>query len=46
MGIIGLGDIGLSVAERAKAFGINVIGERKSGRTPQVEQKSVKSESN
>ena len=39
MGIIGLGDIGLSVAERAKAFGINVIGERKSGRTPQVEQK-------
>ncbi|GIR37467.1 MAG: hypothetical protein CM15mP49_28520 [Actinomycetota bacterium] len=26
MGIIGLGDIGLSVAERAKAFGINVIG--------------------
>ena len=39
MGIIGLGDIGLSVAERAKAFGINIIGERKSGRTPQVEQK-------
>ena len=39
MGIIGLGDIGLSVAQRAKAFGINVIGERKSGRTPSVEQK-------
>tara|TARA_Y100001970_G_scaffold1881_1_gene2229 strand:- start:11480 stop:12703 length:1224 start_codon:yes stop_codon:yes gene_type:complete len=39
MGIIGLGDIGLSVAERAKAFGIKVIGQRKSGRTPQAEQK-------
>ena len=39
MGIIGLGDIGLCVAERAKAFGIKVIGQRKSGRTPQVEQK-------
>ena len=39
MGIIGLGDIGLCVAERAKAFGIKVIGQRKFGRTPQVEQK-------
>ena len=29
IGIIGLGGIGLSVAERAKAFGLNVIGQRK-----------------
>lgn len=33
MSIIGLGDIGLAVAERAKAFGITVQAERKPGRT-------------
>lgn len=31
--IIGLGDIGLAVAERAKAFGMTVVAERKSGRS-------------
>ncbi len=39
IGIIGLGGIGLSVAERAKAFGLNVIGQRKNGRSPEVEQR-------
>ena len=29
LGLIGLGDIGLAVAERAKAFGMIVVGERK-----------------
>ncbi len=29
LGLIGLGDIGLAVAERAKAFGMTVVGERK-----------------
>lgn len=33
MAIIGLGDIGLAVAERAKAFGISVQAERKAGRS-------------
>lgn len=33
MSIIGLGDIGLAVAERAKAFGITVQAERKPGRS-------------
>jgi len=39
IGIIGLGGIGLSVAERAKAFGLSVIGQRKNGRSPEVEQR-------
>ena len=39
IGIIGLGDIGLCVAERAKAFGLNVLGQRRSGREPHVEQR-------
>jgi len=39
IGIIGLGGIGLSVAERAKAFGLRVVGQRKSGRLPEVEQR-------
>ena len=39
IGIIGLGGIGLSVAERAKAFGLRVIGQRKSGRSPETEQR-------
>ncbi len=33
IGIIGLGDIGMAVAERAKAFGLTVIAERKHGRS-------------
>lgn len=33
MSIIGLGDIGLAVAERAKAFGLTVQAERKAGRS-------------
>ena len=39
IGIIGLGGVGLSVAERAKAFGLRVIGLRKSGRSPETEQR-------
>ncbi len=42
MGIIGLGDIGLAVAERAKAFGISVAAVRKPGRSPDV-QSSIRS---
>lgn len=37
MGIIGLGDIGLRVAERAKAFGMRVVGQRRDGRRDEVE---------
>ena len=36
-GIIGLGDIGLAVAERAKAFGMTVSAVRKDGRSPSVQ---------
>jgi D-3-phosphoglycerate dehydrogenase len=39
IGIIGLGGIGLCVAERAKAFGLQVLGERKNGRSPHTEQR-------
>ena len=39
IGIIGLGGIGLSVAERAKAFGLRVMGQRRSGRSPETEQR-------
>lgn len=39
MGIIGLGSIGLAVAERARAFGISVIAVRKPGRSAQAEQR-------
>ena len=39
IGIVGLGEIGLCVAERAKAFGLTVLGERKQGRTQRVEQR-------
>ena len=39
IGIVGLGDIGLSVAERAKAFGMNIGGQRKQGRSETVEQR-------
>lgn len=37
IGIVGLGDIGLRVAERAKAFGLTVVGQRKNGRSEQTE---------
>ena len=37
MGIVGLGAIGLAVAERAKAFGLTVIGLRKVGRSQATE---------
>lgn len=33
IGIIGLGDIGLAVAERAKAFGMTVVAQRKGNRS-------------
>ncbi|MDH3296058.1 MAG: NAD(P)-binding domain-containing protein [Acidimicrobiia bacterium] len=36
LGIVGLGDVGLAVAERAKAFGLTVVAERKSGRSSQA----------
>jgi len=42
MGIIGLGDIGLAVAERAKAFGMTVVVERKNDR-PAVTQAAIRS---
>ncbi len=38
MGIIGLGDIGLAVAERAKAFELSVSAERKPNRSAKVQQ--------
>ena len=37
MAIIGLGDIGLAVAERAKAFGITVSAERRPDRDPDTQ---------
>lgn len=37
MGIIGLGEIGLHVAERAKAFGLSVIALRKTSRSAAAE---------
>ncbi|MGB5760195.1 MAG: NAD(P)-dependent oxidoreductase [Acidimicrobiales bacterium] len=37
LGIIGLGDIGLAVAERAKAFGLSVSAQRKPDRSPRVQ---------
>lgn len=39
LGIIGLGEIGLAVAERAKAFGLTLVGQRKAGRAPDVESR-------
>lgn len=38
LAIIGLGDIGLAVAERAKAFGLLVSAERKPSRSARVQQ--------
>lgn len=38
LGIIGLGDIGLAVAERAKAFGLSVSAVRKPDRSPRILQ--------
>ena len=37
LGILGVGEIGLAVAERARAFDMRVIAQRKPGRTPAVE---------
>lgn len=37
LGIIGLGEIGLAVAERARGFGMTVLAERKPDRRPDVE---------
>lgn len=39
LGIIGLGEIGLALAERAKAFGMTVVGQRKAGRSPETESR-------
>jgi D-3-phosphoglycerate dehydrogenase len=37
LGIVGLGDIGLAVAERARAFGLSLVGLRRPGRAPETE---------
>ena len=37
LGIVGVGEIGLAVAERARAFEMRVIAQRKPGRRPEVE---------
>ena len=37
IGIVGLGEIGLCVAERAKAFGLVIVGLRRPNRTPESE---------
>jgi len=39
LGIIGVGEIGLALADRAKAFGITVLAERKPGRSPEIESR-------
>ena len=36
-GVIGVGEIGLAVAERARSFGMTVVAERKADRRPDVE---------
>ena len=36
IGIVGLGAIGLAVAERANAFGLKILAIRKSGRSPET----------
>ena len=36
-GIIGVGEIGLAVAERARSFGMTVVAERKTNRRPDIE---------
>ena len=46
MGIIGLGAIGLAVAERARAFGINVYVVTKPNRSIEVKEKLAKLEVN
>ena len=37
LGVIGVGEIGLAVAERARSFGMSVIAERNSNRKPNIE---------
>ena len=37
LGLIGVGEIGLAVAERARSFGMSVIAERNSNRKPNIE---------
>jgi D-3-phosphoglycerate dehydrogenase len=37
MGILGLGDIGLAVAERAAGFGLSLLAIQRAGRRPKVE---------
>lgn len=39
IGIVGLGSIGLAVAERARAFGMTVVAVRRDGRSPAIEQR-------
>lgn len=39
MAIVGLGSIGLQVAERAKAFGLSLVALRRPNRSPETEQR-------
>jgi D-3-phosphoglycerate dehydrogenase len=39
IGIIGLGEIGMQVAKRSKAFGLTVVAVRKDGRSDRVQQR-------
>ncbi len=39
IGIIGLGEIGMQVAKRSKAFGLTVLAVRKDGRSDRVQQR-------
>ena len=36
-GVVGVGEIGLAVAERARSFGMTVVAERKADRRPDIE---------
>lgn len=39
LGIIGIGEIGLAVAERARSFGMTVVAERNPNRKPNIESR-------
>ena len=37
LGIVGVGEVGLALAERSRAFGMRILAQRKVGRRPEVE---------